>query len=88
MVTLNLYFKLSYRIFRPRAGKTSLRGRDDEATLDGPSPLLEEPLSAPSNTTLADFLEARDSQISFSVTYGWSAFGGADHGCQNVGLAG
>lgn len=48
MVTLNLYFKLSYRIFRPRAGKTSLRGRDDEATLDGPSPLLEEPLSAPS----------------------------------------
>jgi len=48
VVTLNLYFKLSYRIFRPRAGKTSLRGRDDEATLDGPSPLLEEPLSAPS----------------------------------------
>jgi 2-haloacid dehalogenase len=24
--------------------------------------------------------ESRDSQISFSVTYGWSAFGGAGHG--------
>src|SRR5262245_8509178 len=26
------------------------------------------------NTTLADFLRARDSQITFSVTHGWSAF--------------
>src|SRR5262245_4054237 len=30
------------------------------------------------STTLADF-EVRDSQISFSVTHGWSALGGADH---------
>jgi hypothetical protein len=30
------------------------------------------------STTLADFLDERDSQISFSVTHGWSAFGGAD----------
>ena len=29
-----------------------------------------------------------DSQISFSVTHGWSAFGGADHGWQDIGLAG
>src|SRR5262249_44741855 len=27
-----------------------------------------------SNTTLADFSRARDSQITFSVTHGWSAF--------------
>src|SRR5438309_3499360 len=26
------------------------------------------------NATLADFLRARDSQITFSVTHGWSAF--------------
>ena len=26
------------------------------------------------------------SQITFSVTHGWSAFGGADHGWQDVGL--
>src|SRR6516162_201817 len=26
------------------------------------------------NTTLADFSRARDSQITFSVTHGWSAF--------------
>src|SRR5499427_7635213 len=26
------------------------------------------------STTLADFLRARDSQITFSVTHGWSAF--------------
>src|SRR6516162_9860013 len=38
------------------------------------------------STTLADFLAAQDSQISFSVTHGWSAYGGADHGWQNVGL--
>ena len=37
------------------------------------------------STTLADF-EGRDSQISFSVTHGWSAFGRADHGWQDVGL--
>src|SRR5262245_25268080 len=29
---------------------------------------------------------ARDSQISFSVTHGWSVFGGADHGLQDVVL--
>src|SRR5262249_32008445 len=34
----------------------------------------------------SDFSRARDSQITFSVTHGWSAFGGADHGSQNVGL--
>src|SRR5262249_38921788 len=28
----------------------------------------------PASTTLADFLRARDSQITFSVTHGWSAF--------------
>src|SRR6266540_4371853 len=38
------------------------------------------------STTLADFLRARDSQITFSVTHGWSAFGGADHGEQAVRL--
>ena len=33
------------------------------------------------------FLQRRwDSQISFSVTHGWSAFGGADHGGQDMGL--
>src|SRR5262249_61648416 len=26
------------------------------------------------------------SQTSFSVTHGWSAFGGADHGWQDIGL--
>jgi hypothetical protein len=30
----------------------------------------------------------QDSQISFSVTHGWSAFGGADHGWQDIGLEG
>jgi SRSO17 transposase len=30
----------------------------------------------------------RDSQISFSVIHGWSAFGGADHGWQDIGLEG
>src|SRR3974390_3470448 len=39
-------------------------------------------------TTLEDFFRAQDSQISFSVTHGWSAFGGADHGWQDVGLEG
>src|SRR6516225_7306450 len=34
------------------------------------------------------FFRAQDSQISFSVTHGWSAFGGADHGWQDVGLEG
>jgi hypothetical protein len=38
------------------------------------------------NITLADF-EVWDSQISFSVTHGWSVFGGADHVWQDVGLA-
>ena len=38
------------------------------------------------STTLADF-EGRDSQISFSVTHGWSAFGRADHGWQDVQLS-
>src|SRR5208282_3443000 len=38
------------------------------------------------STTLADFERAGDSQISFSVTHGWSAFGGADHGWQDVEL--
>src|SRR5215471_15239822 len=31
-------------------------------------------MSTRPNTTLADFLRARDSQITFSVTHGWSAF--------------
>src|SRR5215475_9884142 len=31
-------------------------------------------VSGPTSTTLADFLQARDSQITFSVTHGWSAF--------------
>jgi hypothetical protein len=39
------------------------------------------------STTLADF-ERWDSQISFSVTHGWSAFGGADHGWQDIALEG
>src|SRR3974390_1080911 len=39
-------------------------------------------------TTLEDFFRAQDSQISFSVTHGWSAFGGADHVWQDVGLEG
>jgi hypothetical protein len=30
----------------------------------------------------------RDSQISFSVIHGRSAFGGADHGRQDIGLEG
>ena len=30
----------------------------------------------------------RDSQISFSVIHGRSAFGGADHGWQDIGLEG
>ena len=38
------------------------------------------------STTLAEFSRAQDSQITFSVTHGWSAFGGADHGWQDVGL--
>src|SRR6516164_2603333 len=45
-------------------------------------------LSTLPSTTLADFLAAQDSQISFSVTHGWSAFGGADHGRQDVRLEG
>src|ERR1700738_213650 len=40
---------------------------------------------APS-TTLADLEGGGDSQISFSVTHGWSAFGGADHGWQDAEL--
>src|SRR6266508_1439207 len=40
------------------------------------------------STTLADFERRGISQISFSVTHGWSAFGGADHGWQDVGLEG
>src|SRR5271167_1613410 len=40
----------------------------------------------PPNTTLADFRGEGDSQISFSVTHGWSAFGGADHGWQDAEL--
>src|SRR5262245_14908583 len=32
------------------------------------------------STTLADFSQARDSQITFSVTHGGRLFGGADHG--------
>jgi SRSO17 transposase len=43
-------------------------------------------LGRSTSTTLADFERARDSQISFSVTHGWSAFGGADHGWQIIGL--
>src|SRR5262245_35999183 len=38
------------------------------------------------STTVADFERRGISQISFSVTHGWSAFGGADHGWQDVGL--
>jgi hypothetical protein len=38
------------------------------------------------STTLADFERRGISQISFSVTHGWSAFGGADHGWQDVEL--
>src|ERR1700730_6663846 len=38
------------------------------------------------NTTLADLEGGGDSQISFSVTHGWSAFGGADHGWQDAEL--
>src|SRR5262245_17675182 len=38
------------------------------------------------STTSADFERRGISQISFSVTHGWSAFGGADHGWQDVEL--
>src|ERR1700736_6625785 len=38
------------------------------------------------STTLADLEGGGDSQISFSVTHGWSAFGGADHGWQDAEL--
>src|SRR5262249_40713618 len=38
------------------------------------------------STTVADFERRGISQISFSVTHGWSAFGGADHGWQDVEL--
>jgi hypothetical protein len=38
------------------------------------------------STTLADFERRGISQISFSVTHGWSAFGGADHGWQETSL--
>ena len=34
------------------------------------------------------FFAARDSQISFSVTHGRSARGGADHGGRDIGLEG
>jgi hypothetical protein len=44
-------------------------------------------MSTRPSTTLAVLRGARDSQISFSVTHGWSAFGGADHGWQDIGLA-
>jgi hypothetical protein len=40
------------------------------------------------STALAHFERARDSQNSFSVTDGRLAFGGADHGWQDIGLAG
>ena len=43
-------------------------------------------LSTRPSTTLAEFSRAQDSQITFSVTHGWSAFGGADHGWQDVRL--
>src|SRR5215467_14150014 len=42
-------------------------------TLSGPDQALQFMSTRP-NTTLADFSQARDSQITFSVTHGWSAF--------------
>src|SRR3984893_10847312 len=42
--------------------------------------------AVPTSTTLADLEGGGDSQISFSVTHGWSAFGGADHGWQDAEL--
>ena len=35
-------------------------------------------------TLLWQIFSGRDSQISFSVIHGWSAFGGADHGWQDI----
>src|SRR5262249_51745304 len=39
-----------------------------------PKPDIRALMSTRPNTTLADFSRARDSQITFSVTHGWSAF--------------
>src|ERR1700731_4621305 len=47
---------------------------------------LPSDLERAASTTLADLEGGGDSQISFSVTHGWSAFGGADHGWQDAEL--
>src|SRR3984893_16994470 len=43
-------------------------------------------MTGATSTTLADLEGGGDSQISFSVTHGWSAFGGTDHGWQDAEL--
>jgi hypothetical protein len=50
--------------------------------------VLRPVLVRPHQHDLGRFLGALDSQISFSVTHGWSAFGGADHGGRDIGLEG
>src|SRR5512133_2835317 len=64
----------------PRLLSHFLEGRDSLALVEPRFPLRpQNPTSArlmstrPS-ATLADFSRARDSQITFSVTHGWSAF--------------